>query len=82
MANHFDCFSVLFGRGELYIGGESFPLGQCATDILNLDGAVLTELDRRVGGLMPAAKNLFDKKNRQRRPLRAGAAERCLGFDI
>ncbi|MBC5736340.1 DUF6076 domain-containing protein [Lawsonibacter faecis] len=62
MADHFDCFSVLFGRGELYIGGEPFPLGQCATDILNLDSAVLTELDRRVGGLIPAAKNLFGEK--------------------
>lgn len=62
MADHFDCFSVLFGQGELYIGGESFPLGQCATDILNLDSAVLTELDRQVGVLMPTAKNLFGEK--------------------
>ena len=62
MSDYFDCFSVLFGRGELYIGDESFPLGQCATDILNLDSAVLTELDRRIGALMPAVKNLFGEK--------------------
>ena len=62
MADHFDCFSVLIKRGELYIGGESFPLGQCAMDILNLDSAVLTELDQRVGALMPAFKNLFGEK--------------------
>ena len=62
MADHFDCFSVLFGRGELYIDGEPFPLGQCATDILNLDSAVLAELDQRVGALMPAVKNLFSEK--------------------
>ena len=62
MADHFDCFSVLFGRGELYIGGESFPLGQCATDILNLDSAVLTELDRQIDGLIPTEKNLFQEK--------------------
>lgn len=62
MADHFDCFSILFGRGGLYIGGESFPLGQCATDILNLDSVVLTELDRLIGGLTPTVKNLFQEK--------------------
>lgn len=62
MADHFDCFSVLFGRGELYVGGESFPLGQCATDILNLDSALLAELDRQIGMLIPAVKNLFSEK--------------------
>ena len=62
MADHFDCISVLFGQGELYIDGETFPLGQCATDILNLDSAVLTELNQRVDALMPAVKNLFSEK--------------------
>ena len=62
MADSFDCFSVLFGKDEVYINGKAFPLGQCSTDILNLDSAVLTELDHRVGVLMPAVKNMFTEK--------------------
>ena len=62
MAVAFDCFSVLFGKGEVFINGKAFPLGQCTTDILNLDSAVLTELDRRIGKLMPAVKKLLLKK--------------------
>lgn len=62
MADSFDCFSVLFGKGEVFVNGKSFPLGQFTTDILNLDGAVLTELDRRIGALMPAVQMLYEKK--------------------
>ena len=62
MADAFDCFSVLFGKNEVFINGKMFPLGQCSTDILNLDSAVLTELDRRISKLMPAVKNLFCEK--------------------
>jgi hypothetical protein len=62
MADSFDCFSVLFGRGEVFTNDKSFPLGQCSTDILNLDSAVLTELDQRIGKLMPVVKNLYSEK--------------------
>lgn len=62
MANSFDCFSVLFGKGEVFVNGKAFPLGQCSTDILNLDSTVLTELDRRIGKVMPAVKKLFLEK--------------------
>ena len=62
MADAFDCFSVLFGKGEVFVNGKAFPLGQCTTDILNLDSAVLTELDRRIGKLMSAVKKLFLEK--------------------
>lgn len=62
MADSFDCFSVLFAKGEVFVNGKTFPLGQCTTDILNLDSAMLTEFDRRIGKLMPAVKNLFSEK--------------------
>ncbi len=62
MADAFDCFSVLFGRGEVFVNSKAFPLGQCSTDILNLDSAVLTELDRRISKLMPVVKKLFREK--------------------
>lgn len=62
MPHSFDCFSVLFGKGEVFVNGKAFPLGQCTTDILNLDGAVLTELDRRIGALIPAVQTLLQEK--------------------
>ena len=62
MANSFDCFSVLFGKDKVFISGKAFALGQCSTDILNLNDGALSELDRRIGKLMPAVKNLFSEK--------------------
>lgn len=62
MANSFDCFSVLFGKGEVFLNDMIFPLGQCTTDILNIDGEVLGELDRRIEKLMPAVKSLLQEK--------------------
>ena len=62
MADAFDCFSVLFGKGEVFVNSKAFPLGQCTTDILNLDSAVLMELDQRIGRRMPTVKNLFHEK--------------------
>ena len=62
MADSFDCFFVLFGKGEVFVNGKTFPLGQCTTDILNLDSEVLAELDRRVGELMPAVESLLQEK--------------------
>ena len=62
MADYFDCFSVSFGNGEVFFGGKTFVLGQCSTDVLNLDDAPLTELDGRIDMLMPAAKELLELK--------------------
>ncbi|KAF5049735.1 hypothetical protein DSECCO2_436810 [anaerobic digester metagenome] len=62
MAHYFDCFSVSFGKDEVFVGGKPFALGQCTTDILNLDDAVLTELDERIGKLIPAVRELLDTK--------------------
>lgn len=62
MADTFDCFSVLFAKDEVFLNGSSFPLGQCATDILNLDDTIPAELDRRIGRLIPAVKDMLHKK--------------------
>ena len=62
MANSFDCFSVLFRKDKVFINGKAFALGQCSTDILNLDSGALSELDKHIGKLMPAVKSLFSEK--------------------
>jgi len=62
MADSFDFFSVLFGKGQVFVNGKTFPLGQCTTDILNLDDDVLVELDRRIEKLMPTVKSLIQEK--------------------
>lgn len=62
MADSFDCFSVLFVKDEVFVNGQALPLGQCSTDILNLDDEVPAELDRRIDRLMPAVKDMLSKK--------------------
>ena len=62
MADCFDWFSVLFGKGEVFANGKCFPLGQCSTDILNLDDGMLTELDQRIGDFLSAVLPLFQEK--------------------
>ena len=42
----FDRFSVFFTADTVFLDGAAFPLGQLTTDVLNLDGEVLTEIDR------------------------------------
>ena len=49
--NTFDRFSVFFTGGTVFLDGAAFPLGQLTTDVLNLDGEILTEIDRRVDHL-------------------------------
>jgi hypothetical protein len=62
MADYFDRFSLLFGNGEVFVSGKSFPLGQCTTNILNLDEAVLNEIDRRINAFMPAVLDMLQQK--------------------
>ena len=62
MINYYNKFSVLFYRDKLYVNGKAFPLGQITTDILNLDGGVLTEIDHRVDAFMAEAALLFKEK--------------------
>ena len=38
---------VLFGKQELFLNGRSYPLGQFATDFLNLDERELSEIEQR-----------------------------------
>lgn len=64
MTDYWDQFSILFGTGELFVKSKSFPLGQCTTDILNMDEAVLNEVDRRVQAfLLTVAALLREKTN-------------------
>lgn len=62
MINYYDKFSVLFHRDKLYVNGKVFPLGQITTDILNLDGDILREIDQRVDGFMTAVALLLKEK--------------------
>lgn len=62
MADYFDRFSLLFGKGEVFVNGKPFPLGQCATDILNLDGTVLNEIEQRIDAFLPLALDMLQQK--------------------
>ena len=60
--NTFDRFSVFFTGGTVFLDGAAFPLGQLTTDVLNLDGEILTEIDRRVDHFMSAVWTLLQEK--------------------
>ena len=60
--NTFDRFSVFFTGGTVFLDGAAFPLGQLTTDVLNLDGEILTEIDRRVDDFMSVAWTLLQEK--------------------
>ena len=53
--NTFDRFSVFFTGDTVFLDGAAFPPGQLTTDVLNVDGEILTEINRRVDGFMSAA---------------------------
>lgn len=58
----YDEFTVFFYGDRVFVGKKDYPLGQCCVDILNLDQAVLEEIDRRVREFIPAARDLLAKK--------------------
>ena len=58
----YDQFTVFFHGDRVYIGEKNYPVGQCCVDILNMDEAVIDELDRRVREFVPAAWELLKKK--------------------
>ena len=60
--NTFDRFSVFFTRDTVFLDGAAFPPGQLTTDVLNLDGEILTEIDRRVDDFMSGAWTLLQEK--------------------
>lgn len=60
--NTFDRFSVFFTGDTVFLGGTVFPLGQLTTDVLNLDGKVLTEINRRVNHFISVVWTLLQEK--------------------
>jgi hypothetical protein len=46
----------------VFLDGAAFPLGQLTTDVLNLDGKILTEIDRRVDEFIPVVWTLLQEK--------------------
>ena len=60
--NTFDRFSVFFTRDTVFLDGAAFPLGQFTTDVLNLDGEILTEIDRLIDDFMSAVWTLLQEK--------------------
>ena len=60
--NVFDRFTVFFSGDAVFLDGTAFPLGWLTTEFLNLDGEVLTEIDRRVSIFLPAVQRMFREK--------------------
>jgi len=58
----YDQFTVFFYGDHVFVGGKESPIGQCCVDILNLDDAVLDEINRRVKAVVPAARDLLTEK--------------------
>ena len=59
----YDQFTVFFHGDHVFVGERDRPVGQCCVDIMNLDEAVLDEIDRRVGAFIPAAQALLTEKD-------------------
>lgn len=53
---------VFFYDSHVFIGGKEYPIGQCGIDVVNLEKAVLSELDQRVNTFIPAALALLEEK--------------------
>ena len=58
----YDQFTTFFYDGRVYLSDTSYPIGQCCVDIANMDEEVLSEIDRRVEALIPAARELLTEK--------------------
>jgi len=58
----YDQFTVFFYDDHVYIGGKEYPIRQCCVDVLNLDDAILEEINQRVKAFVPAARNLLTEK--------------------
>lgn len=78
----YDQFTVFFYGDHVFVGGKEYPIGQCCVDVMNLDEAIPTKIAHRIKVCISAAVDLLTKKNRQRRLLCTGKAERCLGYHI
>ncbi len=60
--NMFDRFSAFFTGDTVFLDGTAFPLGQLTTDVLNLDGEMLREIDRRVDDFISNVWTLLQEK--------------------
>ena len=60
--NTFDRFSVFFTGDTVFLDGAAFSLGQLITDVLNLDGGLLTEIDQRVDDFISVVWTLLQEK--------------------
>ena len=60
--NPFDRFSVFFTGDTVFLDGAAFPLGQLTTDVLTLDSAILTEIDRRVNDFISVVWTRLQEK--------------------
>ena len=60
--NTFDRFTVLFTNGKIFLGENSFPLGQFTVDFLNLDERVLDKIEERVNSFLPTMQILLGEK--------------------
>lgn len=58
----YDQFTVFFYGNHVFVGKKEHPLGQCCADVMNLNEAILNDIDQRVGAFIPAAKNLLIEK--------------------
>ena len=75
--NFFDVYSVLFWEDKVYIDGHSYPLGQNATDAINLNWETVEELSRTAEEFYAAGQSLLETKSRDRV---AGVQERFNAF--
>lgn len=60
--NAFDKFSVLFWDDHVLIGGDSHPLGQITTDVLNLDEQILRDTENRIAVFLNEAHICLEQK--------------------
>ena len=47
----YDQFTVFFYGSHVFIGGKEYPIGQCCVDVVNLDEAVMNEINIHPCGL-------------------------------
>lgn len=62
--NNFDMYSILFWEDKVFIDGHPYPLGQNATDALNIEAGTVEELRRTAEEFDAAALALVEKKDR------------------
>lgn len=57
----FEPFSVFFYGNRIYIEETEYPIGQCVSDVMNLDDTCLLEIDRRMLSFVRAVQHLLEE---------------------